>query len=114
VFIFEVVMPKVTYIQASGEKHVIDVPVDESVMRGALYNDVPGIIGECGGACSCATCRCYVDDAWAAKVGTPETDAERELLEGADDVTPNVRLSCQINMTPELDGLVVRLPEKQF
>lgn len=107
-------MPKVTYIEHNGETHVIDVPVDESVMRGALYNDVPGIVGECGGACSCATCRCYVDDAWLEKVGGRATGIELELLEGAGETHPNARLSCQINMTPELDGLVVRLPEKQF
>lgn len=68
---------------------------------------------QCGGSCSCATCRCYVDDAWATKVGTPESDGERELLEGADETGPSARLSCQINMTPDLDGLIVRLPEKQ-
>ncbi|MFT4045159.1 MAG: 2Fe-2S iron-sulfur cluster-binding protein [Solimonas sp.] len=107
-------MPKVNYIEANGASHLIEVPVDESVMRGALYNDVPGIVGECGGACSCATCRCYVDDAWVAKVGGPTSDAERDLLEGIDETGPNARLSCQITMTPELDGLVVRLPEKQY
>jgi 2Fe-2S ferredoxin len=111
----EVVMPKVTYIQANGAERIVDVPVGENVMRGALYNDVPGIVGECGGACSCATCRCYVDETWATKVGGPASDAEQELLEGAeDDLKPNTRLSCQITMSPELDGLVVRLPEKQF
>ena len=108
-------MPRVTYIEANGAEHVIDVPVDETVMRGALYNGVPGIVGECGGACSCATCRCYVDEAWMAKVGGIASDAERDLLTGAEDVLkPNTRLSCQITMTPELDGLIVRLPEKQF
>jgi len=108
-------MPKVTYIEHSGAQHVIDVPVDENVMRGALYNGVPGIVGECGGARSCATCRCYVDPAWSARVGGPATDAERELLIGADDeLKPNARLSCQITMTAELDGLVVRLPEHQY
>jgi 2Fe-2S ferredoxin len=108
-------MPKVTYVEASGTKHVIDVPVDENVMRGAQYNGVPGILGECGGACSCATCRCTVDKAWSAKVGGPASDAEKELLEGAEGtLKPNMRLSCQINVTPELDGLVVYLPESQF
>jgi ferredoxin, 2Fe-2S len=108
-------MPKVTYIEANGDKHVIEVPVDETVMRGALYNSVPGIVGECGGACSCATCRCYVDETWTAKVGGPASAAERDLLEGAEeDLKPNMRLSCQINMTPELDGLIVRLPEEQY
>lgn len=108
-------MPKVTYIEASGAKHVIDVPIEENVMRGAVYNDVPGIVGECGGACSCATCRCYVEEAWMAKVGGPTSGAERELLEAAEgELRPNARLSCQITMTPELDGLIVHLPEKQY
>jgi len=108
-------MPKVTYVEANGSRHVIDVPVDEVVMRGALYNGVPGIVGECGGACSCATCRCYVDEAWTAKVGGPASAAERDLLIGADDeLKPNARLSCQITMTPEFDGLVVHLPVAQY
>jgi 2Fe-2S ferredoxin len=108
-------MPKVTYIEASGAQHVIEVPIEENVMRGAVYNDVPGIVGECGGACSCATCRCYVDEAWIAKVGGQASGAERDLLEAAEsDLKPNARLSCQITMTPELDGLIVRLPEKQY
>jgi 2Fe-2S ferredoxin len=108
-------MPKVTYIEANGAKHVIDVPVGETVMRGALYNSVPGILGECGGACSCATCRCYVDETWMAKVGGLVSAAEQDLLVGAEDeLKPNARLSCQIAMTPELDGLIVHLPEKQY
>ena len=110
-------MPKVTYIEANGAQHVIDVPLEENVMRGAVYNDVPGIVGECGGAISCATCRCYVDEAWLAKVGGPALGAERDLLEAAEEegkVETNARLSCQITMTPELDGLIVRLPEKQY
>jgi 2Fe-2S ferredoxin len=114
-------MPKVTYIEHDGTACVVDVPVGENVMRGALYNNVPGIAGECGGALSCATCRCFVDDAWTAKVGGPASHEERELLEGVAELDAaegplkrNVRLSCQITMTPELDGLVVRLPEKQF
>jgi ferredoxin, 2Fe-2S len=114
-------MPKVTYIEHDGAAHEVDVPVGENVMRGALYNNVPGIAGECGGALSCATCRCFVDDAWTAKVGGPASHEERELLEAAEvidedlgDVRRNVRLSCQITMTADLDGLVVRLPEKQF
>src|ERR1700731_1029143 len=108
-------MPKGTYVEANGAKHVIDVPIEENVMRGAVYNDVPGIVGECGGACSCATCRCYVDEAWTAKVGGPASNAERELLKSAEDYRkPNMRLSCQFSMPPELDGLIVRLPEKQY
>jgi 2Fe-2S ferredoxin len=110
-----VAVPKVTYIEASGIQHVIDVPVDENVMHGAVYNDVPGIVGECGGARSCATCRCYVDQEWMAKVGGPASDAERELLIGAEgELKPNMRLSCKITMKPELDGLIVRLPAAQY
>jgi ferredoxin, 2Fe-2S len=109
------VMPKVTYIEFNGTEHVIEVPVDETVMRGAVYKDIPGIVGECGGACSCATCRCYIDASWMAKVGGPTSDAERDLLVAAEDeLKPNARLSCQITMTPELDGLIVHLPEKQY
>lgn len=114
-------MPKVIYIEHDGTSTEVDVPVGENVMRGALYNNVPGIAGECGGALSCATCRCFVDDAWAAKVGGPATHEERELLSAVEDLDANegearrnVRLSCQITMTDALDGLTVRLPEKQF
>ena len=108
-------MPKVTYIAFDGTESIVDVPVGENVMRGALYNGVDGIAGECGGAPSCATCHCYVDDAWTAKVGGPVNDTEAELLEAAAcEVTPSSRLSCQIVMTEALDGLVVRLPEAQY
>lgn len=108
-------MPKVTYLSASGDATTVDVPVGENIMRGALYNNIDGIAGECGGACSCATCHVYVDAAWAAKVGGPADEAEEELLEGAaTEVTPHSRLSCQIIMTEELDGLVVQMPERQY
>jgi 2Fe-2S ferredoxin len=108
-------MPKVTYIQHDGSSQTIDVPVGENVMRGALYNGVDGIVGECGGGLSCATCHCYVDDAWAGKVGEPVLQEERDLLEGvAAERTPTSRLSCQIFVSDELDGLVVHLPENQY
>lgn len=108
-------MPRVDYIASDGSCVSFDVPVGENVMRGALYNGVEGIIGECGGGLSCATCHCYVDDAWSGRVGGPPTQAEQELLESAAaQVTPNSRLSCQIVMTDALDGLVVRLPESQY
>lgn len=108
-------MPKVTYIEASGAEHVIDVPVGENVMRGALYNNIEGIVGECGGALSCATCHCYVDDSWTDTVGGPASHEESELLEAAAaEVKPTSRLSCQIELTDELDGLIVRLPEAQY
>jgi 2Fe-2S ferredoxin len=114
-------MPKVIYIEHDGTSTEVDVPVGENVMRGALYNNVPGISGECGGALSCATCRCFVDDAWEALVGGPASHEERELLAAVEDLDAaegearrNVRLSCQITMSDALDGLTVRLPEKQF
>ena len=108
-------MPKVTYIEQGGTEHAVDVPVGENVMRGALYNGVEGIVGECGGGLSCATCHCYVDDAWSEAVGGPQTQAEEELLESAAaEVRPTSRLSCQIELTDALDGLVVHLPETQY
>jgi len=108
-------MPKVTYIESNGSSHEIDVPNGENVMRGALYNNVEGIVGECGGALSCATCHCYVDEAWASKVGGPSSEAEEELLQqAACEVKPNSRLSCQIEMSDALEGLVVHLPETQY
>ena len=108
-------MPAVTYIDFGGASQTVDVPVGENVMRGALYNGIEGITGECGGACSCATCHCYVDDSWAAKVGGPTSDAERDLLgAAASEVRATSRLSCQILVSEALDGLVVHLPEKQY
>jgi len=108
-------MPKVTYVAHDGAAATVEVPVGENVMRGALYNGVDGIAGECGGAPSCATCHVYVDAAWTAKVGGPAGAAEAELLEAAAcEVTAASRLSCQIVMTDALDGLVVRLPESQY
>jgi 2Fe-2S ferredoxin len=84
-------------------------------MRGALYNGIDGIVGECGGAESCGTCHCYVDDAWTAKVGGPASVVEAELLEAvASEARSSSRLSCQITVTEALDGLVVHLPEMQF
>lgn len=108
-------MPNVTYIEASGASHVIDVPNGENVMRGALYNNVDGIVGECGGGLSCATCHCYVDDAWADKVGAPASQDELDLLEGVSaERKATSRLSCQIVMSADLDGLVIHLPESQY
>ena len=107
-------MPQVIYIQNDQTKHVIDVPLGENVMRGAVYNSIAGIVGECGGGLACATCHCYVDAAWQPRLPEP-SDAEQQMLESAaSEVKPNSRLSCQIAMTDELDGLVVKLPPKQY
>ncbi len=108
-------MGQVTYIEASGASHTIDLPDGENVMHGAQYNGIDGIVGECGGGLACATCHCYVDAAWTAKVGGPSSQDETDMLEStAAEVKPASRLSCQIVMTPELDGLIVHLPEAQF
>ena len=108
-------MPQVTYIEHSGGSRTVDVPVGENVMRGALYNGIDGIAGECGGAPSCATCHVYVDADWTARVGGPASEAEAELLQAAAcAVKPSSRLSCQIVMSDQLDGLVVHMPEAQY
>ena len=108
-------MASVTYIQHGGESQTVDVPVGENVMHGAVYNGVEGIVGECGGGLACATCHCYVDEAWTAKVGGPASQDETDMLESTSaEVTPASRLSCQIIVGPELDGLVVHLPETQY
>ena len=108
-------MPKITYIAHDGKTTSVDVPAGENVMRGALYNGIDGIVGECGGAESCGTCHCYVDDAWTAKVGGPASVVETELLEAVvSEGRSSSRLSCQITVTEALDGLVVHLPEMQF
>lgn len=108
-------MPAVTYIEFGGAEHVIDLPAGENVMRGALSHDLPGIIGECGGGLACATCHCYVDDAWSAQIGTPTSQDERDMLESTSaEIRPTSRLSCQIVMSAELDGLIVHLPENQY
>jgi len=108
-------MPKVTYVDHTGHAREVDLPVGENVMHGALYNGIEGIVGECGGGLSCATCHCYIDDAWAEKVGGPSSDIEAELLEAAAaEVKHTSRLSCQIEMTDALDGLVVHTPESQY
>lgn len=105
-------MPKVTYIEANGEEKEVDVAVGESLMQAAVNNFVEGIIGECGGSCVCATCHCFVDEDWREKVGPPNP-AEEDMLSYEDTRQENSRLGCQIKMTEELDGLIVRLPESQ-
>ncbi len=105
-------MAKITYISRAGEETVLDVANGSTVMRGAVDNAVKGIIGDCGGACSCATCHVYVDPAWLDRVGEVGP-IEEILLEEVCDPQDNSRLGCQITITDELDGLVVRLPEKQ-
>ena len=106
-------MPLVTYISHDGTTTEIEVPAGNSVMQGAVDNMLDGIIAECGGSCSCATCHCYIDEAWGDKV-PPASEMEKDMLECVLEPQNNSRLSCQINVTDELDGLVVKLPESQF
>jgi ferredoxin, 2Fe-2S len=105
-------MPKITYIEHDGKKRTVDAPVGSTVMENAIKNGVPGIVAECGGACSCATCHVHVDEAWKEKVGPP-SPMEEDMLDFAFDVRPTSRLSCQIKVTDELDGLVMHTPAQQ-
>jgi 2Fe-2S ferredoxin len=105
-------MAKITYIEHDGTEHAIDVKTGLTVMEGAVKNNIPGIDADCGGACACATCHVYVDEAWLAKTGE-RTAMEESMLDFAEAVAENSRLSCQIKVTDELDGLRVTMPESQ-
>ena len=105
-------MAKVTYIEFDGAEHVVDVKNGLSVMEGAVKNNIPGIDADCGGACACATCHVYVDEAWTDKTGTASV-MEESMLDFAQDLRPNSRLSCQILVSDALDGLIVRMPAGQ-
>ena len=106
-------MVKITYVEFGGTEHVVDVPEGLTVMEGARDNDIPGIEADCGGACACSTCHVYVDEAWVAKLPGREP-MEEDMLDFAHEAKPNSRLTCQVRVTPELEGLVVRMPEKQI
>ena len=105
-------MPKLTIVAFDGTRFDLDVETGSTVMENAVKNSVPGIEAECGGACACATCHVYVDDAWTENVGRPDV-MEEDMLDFAYEPKPVSRLSCQIKMTDELDGLVVHVPERQ-
>ena len=105
-------MAKITYIEHDGGEHTLEVKPGLSVMEGAVKNNVPGIDADCGGACACATCHVYVDPAWTAKTGEKSSMVE-SMLDFAEAVEDNSRLSCQIKVTDTLDGLIVRMPESQ-
>ncbi|WP_370321711.1 2Fe-2S iron-sulfur cluster-binding protein [Oricola sp.] len=105
-------MPKLTVVVFDGTRFEIDAESGSTVMENAVKNGVPGIEAECGGACACATCHVYVDEAWTEKVGKPEV-MEEDMLDFAFEPKPVSRLSCQIKMTDEFDGLVVHVPEQQ-
>ncbi len=105
-------MPKIKYIEHNGKEHEVEVPAGWSVMEGAVKNLVPGIDADCGGACACATCHVFVAEPWFSRLPKKD-DMEVTMLDFAPEVEANSRLSCQIKVTPELDGLVVRMPKSQ-
>jgi 2Fe-2S ferredoxin len=105
-------MPKVTFIDSAGVARTVEAEAGSTVMETALRNGIPEIEAECGGACACATCHVYVADEWRGKTGEA-SPMEQDMLDFAYDVRPGSRLSCQIKITDELDGLVVTTPERQ-
>jgi len=105
-------MVQITFIDSTGQSRSVDGEAGSTVMETALKNNVPGIEAECGGACACATCHVYVDESWADRIPAAQP-MEEDMLDFAFDVRPTSRLSCQIRVTPEVDGLVVTTPERQ-
>ena len=105
-------MPKITFIDNDGESRDVEAKNGSSVMEAAVQNMIPGIDADCGGACACATCHVYVEGDWMAKL-SPRDDMEESMLDFAEDVQDNSRLSCQILMSDALDGITVKTPESQ-
>ena len=105
-------MAKITYIQFDGAETAVEIKPGLSVMEGAIKNNIPGIDADCGGACACPTCHVYVDPAWTDKTGQ-RSAMEESMLDFAEGVEPNSRLSCQIKVSDALDGLRVTMPESQ-
>lgn len=107
-------MARITYIEFNGTPHVVDVPNGLTVMEGARDNNIPGIEADCGGACACSTCHVYVDEAWVEKL-PPREAMEEDMLDFAWEPDPDrSRLTCQIKVSDAIDGLVVRMPQKQI
>ena len=106
-------MTKIIFIEFDKTEHSVDAENDITLMEAAIQNSVPGIDADCGGACACATWHVYIDSAWTDKTGNAE-QMEQDMLDFAFDVTEESRLSCQIKISDELEGLLVNLPEKQF
>ncbi len=105
-------MAKITYIEHNGTPHLIEVPNGLTVMEGAVQNNIPGIDADCGGSCACATCHVYVDEKWFNKLPKKES-AEEDMLDMAFQPEKFSRLSCQLTVTDEFNGLVVKMPSKQ-
>ena len=106
-------MPKVIYVSAGGAAHEVEVPVGTTVMAAALKNGIDGIVAECGGVCMCSTCHVFVDPHFFSRLPSANDTEEAVLDISAEERQPTSRLSCQIKVTADLDGLIVRLPEKQ-
>ena len=106
-------MPLIFYVTHDGNMYEADVPVGNSVMHGAVENMIDGILGECGGVMSCATCHCYVDEQWLDKTGTA-TNSEADMIAATPAPKPNSRLSCQLIVSEDMEGLTVHLPESQY
>lgn len=106
-------MPTITFVQPDGSKQTVEAEAGLTLMEAAKLNSIDGIDAECGGACACATCHVYVDDAWREKAGKP-SEMEEDMLDFAFDVRDSSRLSCQIKVTADIDGIVVAVPAKQF
>ena len=106
-------MPHITFVDFQGERRTVEVADGLSVMEGALRHSIPGIDGDCGGACACATCHIHIDPAWMPRL-PPASELEAAMLTLANDADAFSRLACQVKMTPELDGLVVSTPKSQY
>ena len=106
-------MPKIIFIESDGTRHEVDVEKGYSVMEAAINNDIDGIVAECGGACACATCHSYVDEAWLDKI-PPMDDMEDSMLDAAFERKDNSRLTCQIEMNDDLDGLVIHVADNEY
>ena len=105
-------MPKITYIEHNGKSHTLNVENGLTVMEGAIQNDIPGIDADCGGSMACATCHVYVKEEWVDRINK-KNEGEDDMLDQAYEPKKNSRLSCQISVSDEIEGLVVNLPEKQ-
>ena len=106
-------MPLITYIEAGGAEHRVNVPNGRSLMEGAKRFTIPGIDGDCGGACACATCHIYVDAPWFERL-PPMDELEHDMLDFAVDVQPNSRLACQVKVEDALEGLTLHIPKRQY
>ena len=106
-------MPRITYVSFDGKEYVVTVESGLSAMEGAVHNNVPGIDADCGGNAACGTCHVHVDSAWLGKTGKAHEGTEKDMLACTDDVSENSRLACQIAITDEMDGLILRMPKRQ-